>query len=104
MLRYLLGNLAYFVGFMFTRRSVRYLILRKDQKYVSFVTYGAFGKNSIMDVPLRCISAQESRTSAKNFLPIKVQNRSFYYILDMNGDFKNTRLFDNVVGLRRNLK
>lgn len=89
---------------MFTRRSVRYLILKKDQKTVSFVTYGPFGKNAIMDVPLRCISAQESRGSAKTFLPIKVQDRSFYYILDMNGEFKNTRLFDTVIGLSRNFK
>lgn len=89
---------------MFTRRSVRYLILKSNQKVVTFVTYGPFGKNLTMDVPLRCLSAQESRLSAKNFLPIKVQNRAFYYILDMSGDFKNTRLFDNVVGLSRTFK
>lgn len=98
------GYLALLAGYMFTTRSVRLLVLRKDQKTVSLVTYGVFGRNRIMDIPLRNISAQESRGTAKSFLPLKVKNKSFHYILDMTGEFKNTRLFDSVVGLQRNLK
>lgn len=90
---------------MFTFRSIRLLVLRKDQKTVTIVTYGAFGRNHNLEVPLNHISAQESRSTAKNFLPLKIKNRIFYYILDMSGgEFRNTRLFDSVVGLQRNLK
>lgn len=84
-------------------RSVRYLILRKGGDNVSFVTYTPFGQNRIMDVPLKCVSAQEARQSAKVQLPIKVKNRSLYYILDMRGEFLNTKMYDYSVGLKRKL-
>lgn len=100
---FLMGWVAIFIGWMFTLRSVRYLVLAKDGKSVSFVTYTPFGQNRIMKVPLNCISAQESRGTARNLLPLKVKNKSFYYILDMSGEFKNTRLFDSVIGLKRKL-
>lgn len=56
-----------------------------------------------MDVPLKFISAQESREAARSILPMKVKNRAFYYILDMRGEFRNTRLYDYSIGLKRNL-
>ena len=52
---------------------------------------------------MKCISAQESRATAKVYLPLKVKNRAFFYILDMKGEFKNTRLFDQSIGLFRKL-
>lgn len=63
---------------MYIIRSVRYLILRKDGKKVAFVTYGPFGKNRIMDVPLDCVSKllksliiyQILTALKKTFLPI----------------------------------
>lgn len=90
-------------SWMFTLRSVRYLVLRKGGNNVSLVTYGPFGKNRIMDVPLHCISAQQSRTTSKVHLPLKVKNRALFYILDMRGDFTNTKIFDYSVGLKRKL-
>jgi TMEM70/TMEM186/TMEM223 protein family len=101
---FILGYLVLACGWTYTLRSVRYLILKKDGKTLSFITYTPFGKNRIMDVPLKYVSAEESRTTAKVYLPLKVQNRYFYYILDMSGEFKNTRIFDTVVALRRKLK
>jgi hypothetical protein len=52
-------------------------------------------------VPIRCLSAQESRLTANTYLPIKVKNMTFFYILDMKGEFKNPKLFDSVIGLKR---
>lgn len=88
-------------AWLFTLRSIRFLILRKGGKEVCFVTYGPFNKNRMMDVPLKCVSAQESRQSAKVQLPIKIKNKSFFYILDMRGEFLNQKLFDYTVGLKR---
>lgn len=88
---------------MFTLRSVRFCILRKGGEQVTLVTYGPFGKNRMMTVPLKCLSAQESRESARVQLPLKIQNKSFFYILDMKGEITNNRLFDHTIGLRRKL-
>ena len=88
---------------MFTLRSVRYLILRKGGKELSFVTYGPFNKNRIMTVPLKNVSAQESREIAKTQLPLKVRNYRFFYILDMRGEFRNPKLFDFTAGLKRRI-
>lgn len=98
---FLIGYGILVTAWFFILRSVRFLVLRKGGKSVSFVTYTPFGQNRIMDVPLKCISAQESRQTAKSTIAIKVKNRSFYYVLDMRGEFKNPVLFDHTVGLKR---
>lgn len=91
-----------FVGWTYILRSVKFLVAHKNGKDVSIVSYTPFGENRIMKVPIKCISAQESRTTAKTFLPLKVKNKSFFYILDMKGEFKNTKLYDQQIGLYRN--
>lgn len=88
---------------MYTLRSVRFLILRKGGQSVSFVTYGPFNRNRIMTVPLKYISAEESRAMARVQLPIKVKNKSLFYVLDMRGEFRNPQLFDYTAGLKRRL-
>lgn len=98
----LIGYGILFVSWMFTLRSVRYLVLRKGGKDVSFVTYTPFGTNRIMTVPLKMVSAEVARETAKSKLPLKIRSRAFYYILDMRGEFKNPKLFDYTVGLKRN--
>lgn len=90
-----------FITWTFTIRSVRYLIALKNGTEVALVTYTPFGNNRIMNVPIRCISAQESRQTAKVYLPLKVKGSRLFYILDMKGEFKNTRLYDTQIGLRR---
>lgn len=86
-----------------TLRSVRYLVLRKDGKSVAFVTYTPVGKNRITDANLGHISAQQHRQSVNVHLPIKVKGRWFYFLLDKRGQFPNPSLFDNTVGLSRQL-
>lgn len=82
--------------------QVRLLILRQGGNTVTFVNYTPFGKNRIMDVPLKYISAEESRQMAKVTMPLKVKGHKLFYVLDMRGEFKNTKLFDQTIGLQRN--
>ncbi|XP_062550376.1 transmembrane protein 223-like [Armigeres subalbatus] len=103
-LSFFIGYGILFTSWMFTLRSVRFLILRKGGDLVSVVTYTPFGKNRIMEVPLKCISAQESREAARVTIPLKIKNRSFFFVVDKKGEFKNGRLYDYTVGMRRNLK
>ncbi|CAO1426775.1 unnamed protein product [Diamesa serratosioi] len=98
-----IGYGVIFIAWTFTLRSVRYLVLLKNGKEVSFVTYTPFGTNRIINIPLKNLSAQESRTSAKTYLPIKVKGKSMFYVLDMKGEFKNTNLYDYTVGLKRRI-
>lgn len=86
---------------VFTLRSVRYVILRKGGCRVAFVTYGPFGKNHIHDVPLNCVTAVQSRNLITGALPIKIKNKRFYFLLDIKGEYKNTELFDHVINVRR---
>uniref|UniRef100_A0A0A9YW34 Transmembrane protein 223 n=1 Tax=Lygus hesperus TaxID=30085 RepID=A0A0A9YW34_LYGHE len=101
---FLTGYIMLAGSWTFTLRSVRFLILRKGGKSVSFVTFTPFGENRIMEVPLKHVSAADSRHSAKVNLPLKVRGKWLHYMLDMRGEFRNTQLFDATVGLRREFK
>ncbi|CAH4032931.1 unnamed protein product [Pieris brassicae] len=82
-----LGAIALLVGtgslgmiWMFTLKSVRYLILNKGGRHLTFVTYTPFGKNRIMKVPIENICCKEDRKFAKVQLPLKVKNHSMHYM------------------------
>ncbi|XP_037042950.1 transmembrane protein 223 [Bradysia coprophila] len=98
---FLIGYGILAISWLYTLRSVRFLILRKDGTTLSLVTYGPFGRNRVMNVPLRYVSAQQSRSQSKVQLPLKVKDQLFYYVLDMRGEFLNQRLYDFTVGLKR---
>ncbi|XP_011552136.2 transmembrane protein 223 [Plutella xylostella] len=105
-----LGTAAVVVGgaslgiiWMYTLKSVRFLILNKGGKHVTFVTYSPFGQNRMMKVPLENVCCKESRATAKVQLPIKVKNTWMHYMLDMRGEFKNPTLFDSTAGLFRKI-
>lgn len=93
------------LGFVWTLtlRNVRYLILRKGGTNVSFVTYGPFGTNRIVDVPLSCVSAVQSREAASSSLPLKVRDKKFHYILDKQGEFTNPQIFDHIINVKRRM-
>ncbi|XP_053606742.1 transmembrane protein 223 [Plodia interpunctella] len=93
------GSLA--IIWMYTLKSVRYLVLHKGGQHITFITYGPLGKNRIMKVPINCISCKENRANATVQLPIKVKNRWMHYMLDMRGEFRNPLLFDATAGLSR---
>ncbi|CAG9794049.1 unnamed protein product [Diatraea saccharalis] len=103
-----LGSIAVLIGtgslimiWMYTLKSVRFLILHKGGKHLSFVTYTPFGKNRIMKVPVENICCKENRANARVQLPLKVKNTWMHYMLDMRGEFKNPLLFDCTAGLAR---
>ncbi|KOB77739.1 Uncharacterized protein OBRU01_03614 [Operophtera brumata] len=103
-----LGILAVVVGslamiWMYTLRSVRFLILNKGGRNVTFVTYTPFGKNRLMTVPVENVCCKESRNIARVQLPLKVKNTMMHFMLDMRGEFKNPILFDCTAGLSRKL-
>lgn len=101
---FIIGYGILVISWMFTLRSVRYLVLRKGGTDVTVVTYGPFGRNRMLTVGLQDISCKEIRTAARSQLPIKIKNHYLHYILDMKGEFRNTALFDNTAGLRRHWK
>lgn len=86
---------------MYTLKSVRFLILNKGGRHLTFVTYTPFGKNRIMSVPIENVCCKEDRKFAKVQLPLKVKNRAMHYMIDMRGEFKNPLLFDSTAGLSR---
>ncbi|KAG6464908.1 transmembrane protein 223 [Manduca sexta] len=103
-----LGTVAVTVGtgsllviWMYTLRSVRFLVLNKGGKHITLVTYTPFGTNRMMKVPLTDVCCKEGRTAARVQLPLKVKNRMMHYMLDMRGEFKNPLLFDCTAGLFR---
>nr|CAD7454988.1 unnamed protein product [Timema tahoe] len=101
-----LGLKAYGIlatSWLFTLKSIRYLVLLKGGKNVTFVSYTPFGENRLTTVNLNKVSCEDSRHSAKVQLPIKVEGHRLFYILDMRGEFLNPRLFDHTVGLKRML-
>ncbi|XP_045450534.1 transmembrane protein 223 [Melitaea cinxia] len=93
------GSLA--MIWMYTLKSVRFLILNKGGHHLTFVTYAPFGNNRIMKVPIQNVCCMESRKIAKVQLPLKVKNTLMYYMLDMRGEFRNPLLFDCTAGLKR---
>lgn len=100
-LSFLIGYSILTLAWLFTLKSVRYLILRKGGDKITFVTYTPFGKNRMVTVNVNMVSSQEARHNAHSQLPIKVKGHVLFYILDMKGEFKNPKLFDNTAGLRR---
>ncbi|KRT79261.1 hypothetical protein AMK59_7791, partial [Oryctes borbonicus] len=100
---FLIGYGILAISWIFTLRSVRFLVLRKGGNEITFVTYTPFGRNRMVTVPLTDISCKQTRTTALTQLPIKVKCHYLHYILDMKGEFKNTTLFDHTAGLKRKL-
>ncbi|XP_060520156.1 transmembrane protein 223 [Cylas formicarius] len=103
-----LGTIAFVIGWgtlaitwIFTLRSVKYLILRKGGDQLSIVTYTPLGKNRILTLGIDNVSAKETREAAKAVVPIKVRGHAFHYMVDMKGEFKQPELFDSTAGLNR---
>ncbi|CAH1113303.1 unnamed protein product [Psylliodes chrysocephalus] len=88
---------------MYTLRSVKYIILRQGGQLLTIVTYTPITANRMFTLNLKNVSALDTRASAKNHLALKVKGHSFYYLIDMKGEFKNTTLFDHTVAVKRKL-
>lgn len=91
-------------AWLYTLKSVRYLILHKGGTHLSFVTYTPLGHNRILKVPLANVNCKQMRSQVTSMLPIKVHGHYLHYILDMRGEFRNEKLFDHTAGLKRIFK
>ncbi|XP_063244933.1 transmembrane protein 223 [Bacillus rossius redtenbacheri] len=88
---------------LYSLKSIRYLVLRKGGNNVSIVTYTPVGQTRTITTDLNKVSCTESRLSARVHLPVKVKGYSLYFMLDKDGEFFNPQLFDRTVGMRRQL-
>ncbi|XP_059061663.1 transmembrane protein 223 isoform X2 [Achroia grisella] len=93
------GSLA--IIWMYTLKSVRFLILNKGGRHLTFVTYSPFGRNRIIKIPIENVCCKENRSNARVQLPLKVKNQWMHFMLDMRGEFRNPLLFDSTAGLMR---
>ncbi|XP_025832529.1 transmembrane protein 223 isoform X2 [Agrilus planipennis] len=89
------------VSWMFTLRTVRYLVLHKGGEKATIVTYGPFGKNRMFTLDLNNINCKGSRQTTSSTLPLKVKGHYLHYMVDSRGEFRNPSLFDHTVGLKR---
>nr|XP_006118309.1 transmembrane protein 223 [Pelodiscus sinensis] len=97
------GSLIVAAGFMYSRRSVWQVGLRQGGRDVTLSTYYPFGLSSSFTVPLRQISCMAHRSEVPAMIPLKVQGRPFYFLLDKQGQIYNPQLFDVTVGAYRKL-
>ncbi|XP_044536064.1 transmembrane protein 223 [Gracilinanus agilis] len=97
------GVLVLAAGLLFSRRSVRSVLLHKGGQQVTVTTHAPFGLGAQFTVPLRQVSCLAHRGEVPAMLPLKVRGRRFYFLLDKAGRFPNTRLFDLTVGAYRGL-
>ncbi|ELW52019.1 transmembrane protein 223 isoform X1 [Tupaia chinensis] len=98
-----IGTLVLGAGVLFSLRSVRSVMLRAGGQQVTFTTHAPFGLGAHFTIPLNQVSCMAHRGEVPAMLPLKVKGRRFYFLLDKNGHFPNTQLFDNTVGAYRSL-
>ncbi|XP_011170789.2 transmembrane protein 223 [Solenopsis invicta] len=91
------GPLVFLAIYAACARSIKYIILNKGGKTLSIVTYHLQKKKSTFTVPIGMAKCTSSRQSP-GVLPVKVQNTSFYYLVDKQGTFINPQLFDHAFG------
>ncbi|XP_001367031.3 transmembrane protein 223 [Monodelphis domestica] len=97
------GLLVLAAGLLFSRRSVRSVLLHRGGQQVTVTTHAPFGLGAQFTVPLRQVSCLAHRGEVPAVLPLKVRGRRFYFLLDKAGRFPNARLFDLTVGAYRGL-
>ena len=60
------------------------------------------GQSRTFTKPVDHLSCMEARTGKGPHIPMKIKDTNFYYIIDKQGSFPKTNLFDFVVGIKRN--
>ncbi|XP_076753106.1 uncharacterized protein LOC143424729 [Xylocopa sonorina] len=88
---------CYFL-YVVNQRIVRYIILHKGGKQVSVLTNHLFKRYNTISLPVDEVKTKIAREKMVNYLAIKLKGHRFYYLLDAQGKFPNTRLFDYTVG------
>ncbi|CAK9801424.1 Transmembrane protein 223 [Anthophora quadrimaculata] len=96
-----LGPLTCVFLFVLNQRFVKYIILHKGGQHVSVITTHLFKNNNIFTLPVNEVQTMIARNQMKNYLPLKIRGKKFYYIIDGEGKFLNGKLFDYTVGTRK---
>ncbi|XP_018048866.1 PREDICTED: transmembrane protein 223 [Atta colombica] len=80
-------------------RSIKYIILNKGGETLSIITYHMQKNKSKLNLPVgmvKCIADRQDERGT--YLPLKIKNRSFYYLVNKSGTFVNSKLFDHTMG------
>ncbi|XP_043509474.1 uncharacterized protein LOC122528443 [Frieseomelitta varia] len=94
----LAGPLGCVALYIFNHRIIKYIILHKGGKDVSIVTNHLFKNVDTITLPLEKVKTTMARDQIKNYLPLKIQGKKFFYLVDGHGKFFNEQLFDYTVG------
>ncbi|KAI5737784.1 hypothetical protein M8J76_016752 [Diaphorina citri] len=99
---FLLGTLAVALSVAYNIRIITTVKLDKAGKTITLlVAEDRLWKQKLV-VPLKNVSAIYARSEMKSFFPIRVKDRSIYF-MDMEGPITNEVLFDVTVGTRRDV-
>jgi hypothetical protein len=91
----------------YTMRSVHSIILRRGGKNVTIRTLRTLPSDRYLrsiNVPLQDLTARQSRTQPGATISLQLRGGMFYFIIDKSGEFLHPTLFDNTIGVWRNLK
>lgn len=93
------------VAILFSRRSVSRVILHKGGGKVTVSTQSPFGplRAHHLTVPLSQVTCHAHRQESPSFIPLKIKDYKFYFLLDKEGTLNNPKLFDITVGAYRPL-
>lgn len=95
------GPVASVVLYLINHRFIRYIILHKGGKNISVITNHLFKRYHTLTLPLEKVQVTLSRHEMKAYMPMKIQGRKFFFILDAQGKFLNENLFDCTVGTKK---
>ncbi|GFO20497.1 transmembrane protein 223-like protein [Plakobranchus ocellatus] len=101
LLSFIVGGVVFFITLSYPRRVIKSLLLLKGGDRVKITTYSWLGKTHTFTTPLDHLSCMESRSGKGHHIPMKIKNYNFYFIIDKQGSFPKTDLFDHVVGIKR---
>lgn len=93
------------LGMLFSRRSVSRVILHNGGGKVTVYTQSPLSVTNAwhLTVPLNQVACHAHRHESPSFIPLKVKNHKFYFLLDKEGILNNPKLFDVTVGAYRPL-
>lgn len=92
-------------GVLFCRRSVSRVTLHKGGKMVTVATLSPLGnhRGRRITVPLARVACHAHRNESPSFVPLKIKDHRFYFLLNNEGTINNVKLFDVTVGAYRPL-
>ncbi|XP_029160254.1 transmembrane protein 223-like [Nylanderia fulva] len=90
------GPITFGVMYATCSRNIKYIILNKGGKTLSLFTYHLCKRKlNTITVPIGMAKCTSPRTGVTGVcIPLKVKNKSFYYLIDKSGTFVNPTLFD----------